>query len=112
MIKQTQSIIADEGFVINQEKTRILRNSQQQEVTGIIVNEKINICRKKLKSFRATLYQIETEGLEGKHWGNSDNLIASITGFANFVEIVNLQKGTEFQKQIKPIKEKYEIKMF
>ncbi|MCC5639133.1 reverse transcriptase family protein [Nostoc sp. CHAB 5844] len=87
IIQQTQSIVSDEGFTINSEKTRILRNSQQQEVTGIIVNEKINISRKKLKNFRATLYQIEHEGLEGKHWGNSPNLIASITGFANFVAV-------------------------
>ncbi|OUL35048.1 RNA-directed DNA polymerase [Nostoc sp. T09] len=110
IIKQTQSIVADEGFAINQEKTRILRNSQQQEVTGIVVNEKINISRKTLKSFRATLYQIENEGFEGKHWGNSGKLIASITGFANYVAMVNPQKGAEFQEQIKRIQKKYEIK--
>ncbi|MBD2488141.1 reverse transcriptase family protein [Aulosira sp. FACHB-615] len=107
IIKQIQSIISDEGFAINPDKTRILRNSQQQEVTGIIVNQKINVPRKKLKSFRATLHQIENEGLEGKHWGNSSNLIASITGFANFVAMVNPEKGAEFQQQIQRIQEKY-----
>ncbi|HEY9693427.1 MAG TPA: reverse transcriptase family protein [Oculatellaceae cyanobacterium] len=109
IIQQTQSIITHEGFAINQEKTRILRNSQQQQVTGIVVNEKINISRKTLKSFRATLYQIENEGLEGKHWGNSCNLIASITGFASFVAMVNPEKGAEFQQQIKRIQKKYQI---
>ncbi|BBD58103.1 RNA-directed DNA polymerase [Nostoc sp. HK-01] len=106
-IKQAQSIISDEGFAINPDKTRILRNSQQQKVTGIIVNQKINISRKKLKSFRATLHQIENEGLEGKYWGKSSNLVASITGFANFVAMVNPEKGAEFQQQIQRIQKKY-----
>lgn len=110
IIKQAQSIVADEGFTINPEKTRILRNSQQQEVTGIIVNKKVNISRKKLKNFRATLHQIENEGLEGKHWGNSPNIIASITGFANFVVMVNPEKGAEFQQQIQRIQKKYSNK--
>ncbi|AFY45869.1 reverse transcriptase family protein [Nostoc sp. PCC 7107] len=106
-IKQAQSIISDEGFAINPDKTRILRNSQQQEVTGIIVNEKTNISRKKLKNFRATLHQIENEGLDGKYWGKSSHLLTSITGFANFVAMVNPEKGAEFQQQIQRIQKKY-----
>ncbi|MGB3206577.1 MAG: reverse transcriptase family protein [Crinalium sp.] len=109
IVKQIQAIVTQEGFAINQEKTRILRNSQQQQVTGIVVNEKLNISRKTLKSFRATLYQIENEGLEGKHWGNSSNLIASIAGFASFVAMVNPEKGAEFQQQVKRIQKKYQI---
>ena len=107
IIKYTESIVTHEGLVINQEKTRILRNSRQQEVTGVVVNEKLSVCRKTLRKFRATLYQIEKEGLEGKSWGNSTNLLAAITGFANFVTMVNSEKGREFQKQVKRIKKKY-----
>jgi RNA-directed DNA polymerase len=49
-----------------------------------------------LKRFRATLYQIEKDGLEGKHWGNSADVIAAIQGFANFVAMVNPQKGAKY----------------
>lgn len=107
ILKRVESIITHEGLVINQDKTRILRNSRQQEVTGVVVNEKLSVCRKTLKKFRATLYQIEKEGIEGKSWGNSTNLLAAITGFANFVTMVNPEKGKEFQKQVKRIKKKY-----
>lgn len=48
-----------------------------QEVIGIVVNSYPNICKETLKRFRATLFQIEKDGLEGKQWGNSDDLLAS-----------------------------------
>ena len=107
IMKQVESIVTHEGLRINHEKTRVLRNSRQQEVTGVVVNEKLNISRKTLRQFRATLYQIEKEGIEGKNWGNSTNLLAAITGFANFVAMVNPEKGKEFQKQVKRIKLKH-----
>ena len=105
ILKRTDSIVTHEGFTINQQKTRVLRNFHQQEVTGVVVNDKPNVSKKTLKQFRATLYQIEKDGLEGKSWGNSPDIIAAITGFANFVAMVNPQKGAEFQQQVKRIKQ-------
>lgn len=107
ILKRTESIVTHEGFTINQQKTRILRKSRQQEVTGVVVNSKPNVSKKTLKQFRATLYHIEKDGLEGKHWGNSPDVIAAISGFANFVAMVNPEKGTEFLQQIQRIKKKY-----
>ncbi len=107
VLKRTESIVTHEGFTINQDKTRILRKNRQQEVTGIVVNSKLNVSNKMLKRFRATLYQIEKDGLEGKHWGNSSNIISSIQGFANFVAMVNPEKGAEFLEQLQRIKNKY-----
>lgn len=107
ILKRTESIVTHEGLRINEDKTRVLRNTQQQEVTGIVVNEKLSVCRKTLRKFRATLFQIEQEGLEGKKWGNSTDLLSAITGYANFVAMVNPEKGNVFQKQVKRIKTKY-----
>ena len=107
IIRQTKSIVRREGFKINKDKTKILRKSNRQEVTGIVVNSKPNISRQTLKRFRATLYQIEKDGLEGKHWGQSQNLIASIQGFANFIYMVDPEKGAKFREQICRIKEKH-----
>lgn len=107
ILKCTESIVDREGFRINQEKTRVLRKNRQQEVTGVIVNEHLNISKKELKRFRATLFQIEKDGLKDKNWGKSDDIIASIQGFANFVAMVNPEQGAKFQERVRHIKEKY-----
>ncbi|MEA5471379.1 reverse transcriptase family protein [Spirulina sp. 06S082] len=110
ILRRTESIIEHEGFAINAEKTRILRRkSSQLEVTGIVVNEYPNIDRKTLKRFRATLYQIEQEGIQGKRWGQSNNIMLSVQGFANFVKMVNPQKGQVFLEQIDRIREKWRL---
>ncbi|MEH2292189.1 hypothetical protein [Nostoc sp.] len=107
LIKNTKFIITSEDFTINHHKTKISGKSVQQEVTGVIVNTQLNISKKTLKAFRATLYQIEQEGLLGKNWGNSTNLIAAITGFANYVAMINPDKGAEFKSSVERIKQKY-----
>ncbi|MFW6357691.1 MAG: reverse transcriptase family protein [Chroococcales cyanobacterium] len=108
ILRKTESIVAHEGFAINEAKTRILRKkSSQLEVTGIVVNEYPNVDRKTLRKFRATLYQIEKDGLEGKRWGHSHNILSGIQGYANFVAMVNPAKGGEFLAQVKRIREKW-----
>lgn len=108
VLKFTKSIVTHEGFEINDKKTRVIHKSCQQEVTGIVVNSKLNLSREILRRFRAALYQIEKDGLRGKHWGQSNDLIASLQGFANFVYMINPEKGAKFQEQIRRIKDKYE----
>ncbi len=105
ILKDTDSIVRYEGFKINQKKTRVLRKSRQQEVTGIVVNEKLNIDRQTLKKFRATLHQIEMNGFDNASWGNSKDIMDSIKGFANFVAMVNPEKGAKFLTQIQRIEQ-------
>ena len=57
-------IIESEGFKINFEKERLQVKAFKQEVTGLIVNEKINVHKKWLKSVRAWIYLWETYGYE------------------------------------------------
>ncbi|OKH39597.1 hypothetical protein NIES2119_04780 [[Phormidium ambiguum] IAM M-71] len=107
VFNRMRSIIKYEGFEINEDKTRVIRKSRQQEVTGVVVNSKLNVSKETLKRFRATLYRIEKDGFQGRYWGQSNDLIASLQGFANFVYMINPEKGAKFQEQIRHIKQKY-----
>ncbi|MEM7343090.1 MAG: reverse transcriptase domain-containing protein [Chloroflexota bacterium] len=107
IFRRSEAIIVHEGFTIHPDKTRVLRQSSQQEVTGLVVNNQLNVPRKTLKQFRATLYQIEKDGPEGKRWGQSPDVIASILGFANFVYMVNPEKGAKYQAQVSRIIKKH-----
>lgn len=103
-------VVTAQGFTINESKTRILRRGRQQEVTGIVINDKISLDRKTLRKFRAVLHQAETKGLENLRWGNSPDVVAALKGYANFVFMVDKEKGFVFQSQVKRIIEKYDWK--
>jgi RNA-directed DNA polymerase len=107
LLERVKAVVTHEGFSVHPDKTRVLRRSRQQEVTGVVVNCKPNISRRELKRFRATLYQIEKDGPAGKRWGRSPDVIASLQGYANFVYMVNPGKGSELQQRVRAVAEKY-----
>ncbi|MBI2626744.1 MAG: RNA-directed DNA polymerase [Parcubacteria group bacterium] len=49
------SIIASNGFIINDAKTRILRTGRRQEVTGLVTNRTPNIKREYIREIRVLL---------------------------------------------------------
>ena len=61
-IKELTCIIKVEGFKINQSKTRIQDRSEKQEVTGLKVNEKVNVDRKRIKTIRAMFHNFQNKG--------------------------------------------------
>lgn len=54
--------IQKNGFEINDRKTRLLTRSQRQEVTGIVVNEHLNVPRSYVKQLRCMLHAWEKFG--------------------------------------------------
>ena len=59
---ELQRIITDQGFSINEKKTRLQKKGSHQEVTGLIVNEKANVTRKYVREVRSLLYIWEKYG--------------------------------------------------
>ena len=58
-----QQIVEDNGFRVNHGKTRLLGQAFQQDVTGLVVNEKVNVKRKFVRQVRAMLHDWEFNGL-------------------------------------------------
>lgn len=58
------AIIRDEKLVINPKKTRLQRANERQEVTGLTVNQDVNVTRKYIKELRRILYYCERYGIE------------------------------------------------
>ena len=106
----TKKIVEREQFTVHPEKTHIMRTGAQKKVTGIVVNEKPNIDRKRLRQFRALLHQVAQTGWAGKKWGNSENIVSSVVGYANFISMVNPEKGKAFQEEIKALLAKFPYK--
>lgn len=102
-----KKIIEAEGFTMHPAKTHIMRKGNMQKVTGIVVNEKLNVQRDQLRKFRAFLHSVESHGWKDKKWGNARNLINAVDGYINFVNMVNRGKAAAFKVQLERIIAKY-----
>lgn len=105
-------IIKNEGFVINNDKLKISPNTNRQEVTGLIVNKKVNVQKVYIKKLRALLNNVSKYGfyLEGCKYFEK-----TLTDCSNkhYVEcrFINILKGKiEFLKMIRGIDDYIYIK--
>jgi len=56
-------VIESNGFRINDQKTRLAGKLASQRVTGLAVNEKLNVNRRLIREIRGMIYAWETHGL-------------------------------------------------
>ncbi|HEX9996862.1 MAG TPA: reverse transcriptase domain-containing protein [Abditibacterium sp.] len=63
-----QKVVEDEKFVVNSEKTLVMKKQNRQSVTGLVVNAQNasgpRVSRDDLRKFRAFLHQFESQGRE------------------------------------------------
>lgn len=57
-------IVAEQKFEINEKKTRLQKSGQRQEVTGLLVNKKVNIAKEYSRDIRSLLYIWQRYGQE------------------------------------------------
>lgn len=60
--REIQRIISDQGFQMNDAKTRLQKRGARQEVTGLTVNEFANVSRQYISDLRWILHIWEKEG--------------------------------------------------
>jgi hypothetical protein len=63
-LKELHRIIAEQGFHIKETKTRLQKDGYRKEVTGLLVNEKVNVQKRYIKQLRMWLYYWERYGYE------------------------------------------------
>ncbi len=107
LLKQVRFVVGEEGFVPHPEKTRVFHRGRQQEVTGLVVNDKVGVERETLRKFRALLHGIDKTGPEGKTWGSSPDVFASAKGFASYVAMVDPEKGRALLAKVAELMAKY-----
>jgi hypothetical protein len=61
-LKELQRIVLEQGFHIKESKTRLQNEGYRKEVTGLLVNEKVNVQHRYIKQLRMWLYYWERYG--------------------------------------------------
>ncbi|QWH98163.1 retron St85 family RNA-directed DNA polymerase [Bacillus mycoides] len=92
LIKFVENILVPEGFQLNNKKTRVRLQHQRQEVTGIVVNQKLQAPRKMRRELRQKIHYIEKYGLDS-HLERSQitrvNYIKHLLGIAHYIRHIN-----------------------
>lgn len=88
IINYVNAVLENDGFLINKDKLRTRARNQRQEVTGIVVNHKLNTPIETRKKFRQSVYYIRKYGFEShvNHLKISkSNYIQHLIGIGNFI---------------------------
>ena len=89
---QINSIIKKYNFAIKDSKSRYLRSGDRLEVTGLVINEKINVNRKYIKKVRAILNSLHENLEAGKKEFETetgkDNVFQSLRGMITYIGFI------------------------
>ena len=87
------------GLEIDPKKTSIYRPGRRQIVTGLVVNQKVNIPRRLRRRMRAAVHAVE-RGIE-PHWNNTPEAIGSLEGRLAFSYGMNPQQAAPLLARLK-----------
>ena len=120
--KITKIIEKEAGFIINPSKIRFSPKMQRQEVTGLVINEKVNVKRIYTKNLRALLHNCKKNGIliEAKKYFpkiTDDNFALFkfkevIRGKLNFLKMVRGNSDYLFLKYAKEYNDLFEEDFF
>ena len=92
-----RQVIEEEGFAVRDGKTRISRAGARRVVTGIVVNERLNLPRAHVRMLRAAAHQLATKGPDGvmvaSNRGGAKNPERVLRGHLAFLAMINPQRG-------------------
>lgn len=106
ILAAAQRIIATEGFAVNGKKTRLLRRTGQQTVTGIVVNDKLNVPRTLRRQLRAILHNAAKTGLAAQNRDGRDHFEAYLRGMIGFINEANPLEANRLAEQLRALTKK------
>ncbi len=81
--EELEKIIKSSGFEINYKKVRMSTGIHRKQVTGLVVNKKVNIRRTYIRSVRSTIHKILCGKLEP-----SEKILQRLIGKISFISMV------------------------
>jgi RNA-directed DNA polymerase len=93
LLARVRHIAQDEGFLVNEGKTRVLKQSSAMAVTGVIVNRRPGVSRRQIRRLRAILHNAGKHGLNAQNRARDAQFEARLRGQIAFVQMINPDQG-------------------
>jgi retron-type reverse transcriptase len=97
ILAKVRHVALEEGFTVNEKKTRVMRRSRAMEVTGVVVNDKASVDRDEIRRLRAILHRAKTEGLDKQNRADHPHFRAWLQGKIAFISMVKPDTGAKLQ---------------
>ncbi len=95
-------ICQQEGFLVRQGKFRVVRRSQRQQVTGIVVNDTLRIPRRERRRIRAIVHNCQKHGVASQARGNP-RFENWLLGYASYIYMVHPEEGEILLSQVRAL---------
>lgn len=93
LLARIRHIAQDEGFAVNEKKTRVLKQSAAMAVTGVIVNRRPSVSRRERRRLRAVLHNAKHQGLAAQNRDFHPHFVSQLRGQIEFVRMINPDHG-------------------
>ena len=104
LLARVRHITADEGFAVNERKTRVLKQAARQSVTGVVVNQKLSTSRRTRRRLRAILHNASRTGLPAQNRARRPHFAAWLGGVIEFVSMVNPDQAKRLRDRFENIR--------
>lgn len=102
-VHAVSAICVSEGFPLNRRKTKIMRQGGRQRLTGIVVNDHINVLRPDYDRLKATLFNCVHNGPATQNREGHRDFRAHLDGRITWVENVNPRRGHKLRQLFRRI---------
>lgn len=103
VLARIRHICQDEGFRVNEKKTRVQRRNTRQSVTGIVVNDKQGVPRQTVRRLRAILHQAKRTGLAAQNRERLPHFEHWLRGMIAYVAMVDPAKGEVLRRDFESL---------
>lgn len=104
LLARIRHIAQDEGFAVNEKKTRVLKRSTAMAVTGIVVNRRPGVRRATVRRLRAILHRAKTQGLAAQNRQQHPNFAGWVQGMVAYINMVNPDQARPLQEAYAALK--------
>lgn len=91
-------VIVDEGFRVHPNKTTVRRRHQRQQLTGVVVNQRLNVPRREYDALRALLHNAAATGPEGQNRERHPEFRSHVLGRISWVASVHPGRGAKLRE--------------
>ena len=101
ILPQIKYVVENCGYKLKDSKTRVLRHNRSQIVTGVVVNQKLNVPRALKHNTRARLFKLKQALLTGQAFDETE--FTRLCGLVAYFQAVSVETAGKFRAAVREI---------